>query len=98
MLQPCPGGGNMADKEDMPLSKLRGVASFDYDGSSALVRADVEEVARSFNELRDAKSWQQNVVGQKVELTEQCFFVFRLNGHSWTNIIGRDRLVVDMLT
>lgn len=74
------------------------MASFDYNGTTVLARANVDDTARAFNDFRSAKRWLQNVAGQKVELADQCFFAFRLNGHLWTNILGRDRMAMDFFT
>jgi hypothetical protein len=72
-------------------AEMRGVVSFDYDGISVHVRADVEPVARALSEVRGARVWEQDVIGREVALGEQCFVVFRLNGHTWTHVLARDR-------
>ena len=74
------------------LSEMRGVCSFSYNGTTIFTRADVEDVARSLSEHRGANRWQQNVVDREVELSHQCFFIFRFNGHSWTTIIARNNV------
>lgn len=80
------------------IAEMRGVCSFEYNGTTVFVKACVEDVARVLSEERNANRWQQNVVDQEVELSEQCFFVFRFNGHTWTNIIARNHLVADLFT
>ena len=77
------------------MNALRGIGSFSYSVRTILCRSDVNSVAQVITDMREAKSWQQNVVGQVVELTEQCFVVFRLTSHQWTQIIGRDRVDID---
>ncbi|MDX2244878.1 MAG: hypothetical protein NW224_29740 [Leptolyngbyaceae cyanobacterium bins.302] len=92
----------MANHEDEnqneSVAEMRGVCTFEYDGTTLFVKADVEAVARSLSEERNASCWQQNVVGQEVELAEQCFFIFRFNQHTWTTVIARDHSVVDFAT
>lgn len=72
------------------LAELRGVCYFDYSGTTIFVKADVEDVARSLREHRSTYQWYKNIVNREVELSHQCFFVFRFNGHSWTTIIPRN--------
>jgi hypothetical protein len=76
--------------EREPFSKMRGVCSFDYNGTTIFIRADVEDVAPSLSKHRGANRWQQNIVNQEIELSSQCFFVFQFNGHMWTTIIARN--------
>ena len=79
--------------ERKPLSELRGVCSFDYNGTTIFIRADVEDVARSISEQRVTNKWQRNIVDLEVELSHQCFFIFQFNGHNWTTIIPRNRSI-----
>jgi hypothetical protein len=72
------------------LAELRGVCSFNYNGTTIFVKADVEDAARSLREHRSTYQWHKNIVNREVELSHQCFFVFRFNGHSWTTIIPRN--------
>lgn len=86
------------ENQNESVAEMRGVCSFDYNGTTIFVRDNIEAVARSLSGERHASRWQQNVVGQEIELAEQCFFVFQLNGHTWTSIIARDHLCIDLLT
>ena len=81
----------------VPLSEMRGVCSFNYNGRTVFVLADVESVASALTEERGASRWEKNVMNREVELARQCFFIFRFRGHIWTNIIGRDTLVLELL-
>lgn len=85
------------ENQSESFTEMRGVCSFEYNGTTIFVKAKVEDVACSLSEERNANLWQQNIIDQEVELAEQCFFVFRFNGHTWTNIIARDHLVVELL-
>jgi hypothetical protein len=81
------------DEDDYKsLAERRGVCSFDYNGSTIFVKADVEEVSRSLSEHHGTDRWHKNIVDREVELSHQCFFIFRLNGHNWTTIISRTSL------
>jgi hypothetical protein len=73
------------------LAERRGVASFEYNGSSVFLRAGVEQVAAALKARRKARIWRRDVFGQPVTIAEQCFFVFRLRGHRWTQVIARDQ-------
>lgn len=81
------------DEDDYKsLAERRGVCSLDYNGTTVFVKADVEDVARSLRGHRGTYQWHKNIVNREVELSHQCFFVFRFNGHSWTTIIARNSL------
>ncbi|RUR85701.1 hypothetical protein ACF3DV_24915 [Chlorogloeopsis fritschii PCC 9212] len=79
------------------ITDLRGVGSFNYNGTTVLCRSDVYSVAHVISDMRGAKTWRRNVVGQKIELTDQCFIIFRLRSHQWTQVIGRDRAAFNLL-
>ena len=72
------------------LRSTRGVASFEYNGKSIFVEADVDAVSDALAKHREALRRETDVADRAVELTKQCFFVFRFAGHTWTQIIGRD--------
>jgi hypothetical protein len=79
------------DEDDYKsLAERRGVCSFNYNGTTVFVKADVENVARSLREHRGTYQWHQNIVYREVELSHQCFFIFRFNGHIWTIVIPRN--------
>lgn len=69
------------------LMKARGVATFDYDNSMLLVRESVEQVAEEFVSIRKAALWEKGVQNAELTLTENCFFVFQLFGHAWSEIV-----------
>jgi len=39
----------------------------------------------------------KEAIDKPVKLTGQCFILFRLRGHRWTQILGRDHSVTDVL-
>lgn len=83
--------GIEVDEDDYKsLAERRGVCFFGYNGTTIFVKADVEDVARSMREHRGTYQWHKNIINREVELSHQCFFIFRLNGHSWTTIIPRN--------
>jgi ankyrin repeat protein len=75
-----------SDDETDDISSMRGVASFDGNDSTVMVRASVEAVAEKLKELREADVWQQDAYGEEVELTHRCFRVYRFAGQDWTLI------------
>ncbi|WP_425397377.1 hypothetical protein [Aeoliella sp.] len=79
----------MAEQES-ELATMRGVGSFEYNGSSVFVDADVEAVSAALAQHRGASAPEVDVAGREVELTKQCFFVFRFAGHRWSQVIGRE--------
>jgi hypothetical protein len=72
------------------VAEMRGVCSFNYNGTTIFVKADVEEVAHSLREHRGKYQWHKNIVDREIELSHQCFFVFQFNGHTWTTITPRN--------
>src|SRR3954468_20966338 len=80
-----------APKRILPdISKMRGVANFYYDNTLVLVKADVESVARELHAVRKGKKWDKEALDKPVTLSSQCFIVFRLRGHTWSEIVARD--------
>jgi len=77
-------------RQEVPLSDMRGVTSFEYNGKSVFVKADVEAVSAALAKHRRASLRKTDIAGKPVELAKQCFFVFRFAGHTWSQIIGRD--------
>ncbi len=67
-----------------------GIPSFDYNGKTILCLSDVESVSHALSINRKTLFWKKNIIDREIELTGQCFFVFRLNGYKWTHIIARD--------
>ncbi len=82
----------MSNSDPHSYRDMRGVLSFEYNGRSLFVKADATEVAKALADVRKASQLLIDVADRPVTLTQQCFFVFRLEGHSWTQIIGRDHL------
>jgi hypothetical protein len=78
------------ERKGLPLSELRGVVSFDYNNSLVLVQASVDVVSQTFAQMRGAAILQSNVAEREVELARQCFLLFRLKGHPWTQILDKE--------
>src|SRR3954462_6142089 len=79
----------MASKKkikEVPLSELRGVASFDTNESLVLVPASVDQVAAAFQKLRKLKTWVKQARGKTITVTEPSYVVYRLPGYKWTII------------
>lgn len=72
------------------IREMRGVSTFEYNGKSLFVKAGVAAVSTALSELRGGSEPQTCLSSKPVTLTKQCFFVFRLDGHLWTQIIARD--------
>jgi len=67
--------------------KARGIETTDYNNSAVLVRASVEEVGDTFmQEYPDAK-WSRDVLGRDIVPGQEGFFIFRLQGHCWTELL-----------
>jgi hypothetical protein len=76
-------------RQEEALSETRGVCSFDYNGTIIFVRSDVESVAHNISNNRNAV-WQRYIIDQEVMISDKSFFIFRLSGHEWTNVIASD--------
>jgi hypothetical protein len=63
----------------------RGIWLADYNNSLALVRAPVDDVALAFQ--RRTARWDRDVLGAEVVVGEEALFLFRLRGHSWTEVL-----------
>jgi hypothetical protein len=74
-------------KQEQPLSGTRGVSSFDYNGFIVFVQSSVEGVAHNLSNNKNAKR-QRDIIDKEVTIIDKSFFVFRLSGHEWTNIIA----------
>ena len=72
------------------IREMRGFSTFEYNGKSLFVKADVAAVSAALSDIRGATKLQTSLPAEPVTLTNQCFFVFRLAGHLWTHIIARD--------
>jgi hypothetical protein len=81
--------------ERQPISEMRSVGSFDYNGSTVFAKGNVEDVSRAIHERDSTSQWQKNIINREIELTNQCFFIFQFSGHVWTNIISRQYLNYD---
>ncbi|WP_017663024.1 ankyrin repeat domain-containing protein [Baaleninema simplex] len=69
-----------------PISEQRGLVSDCLNDNLILVKGDVEQVAEALCRVRNATVWKHDVFEQEVELTNECFIVFKFHGHSWTVI------------
>ena len=54
-------------------------------------------MTNALSRYRKARLVEKDIVNREVTLVEQCFFIFRLRGHKWTQIIARDRLIIDLM-
>ena len=79
------------------VTKMRGVGTFDYDGKSIWILADPEAVTDALSYVRKAKVVRKDLRNKSVKLTDQFFLIFRLEGHTWTQIIAGDRLILGLL-
>ncbi len=73
-------------KRQQPISEWRGLVSNNLNDRLILVKANVEQVAAAFCEVRNASIWLKNAFEKEVELTNLCYKVFQFTGHQWTNI------------
>jgi ankyrin repeat protein len=64
-----------------------GVPTFDLNEACLLVDGAVEAVAGAFKQHVGAKTWEQDVLGRAVTLSEASFAVFRLAGQPWSIIM-----------
>lgn len=78
-------------------AEMRGAFTFNYDGKSIWALADPEAVTDALSRSRKAGTVIKNAANQPVTLTDQCFFIFRLRGHTWTQIVARDQEVVRLI-
>jgi hypothetical protein len=63
----------------------RGLETTHYNNALVLVRAPVEEVAKALSSR--AQSWEPNALGREVVVGKEAAFVFRLKGHTWTEVL-----------
>jgi hypothetical protein len=83
---------NAEPQNESSVQNRRGVNSFEYNGRSIFVKADVDKVSAALAKHRGTSQRKTNIADRPVTLAKQCFFVFRFAGHTWTQIIGRDSL------
>ena len=74
---------------DVPLEQCRGIETIDWNEDLVLVRAQIEQVAQAFTQVRQANLWERDVYEREIEIIGQDFIVFRLRGHSWTLVHGK---------
>jgi hypothetical protein len=65
----------------------RGVTTFDTNDAAVLIAADVNEVAGAFAKSIGAKTWEKDVLGEKVKLAKRSYAVFKLAGSPWSAIM-----------
>ncbi len=70
----------------IPWEQCRGIESIDLNDNLILVQAPIEQVAQSFNQVRQVARWERDVYGREIEILGYSFVVFQLRGHSWTTI------------
>ncbi|WP_165246534.1 hypothetical protein [Paludisphaera soli] len=63
----------------------RGVESFAANRDLVLIKASVEEVGRAL--APEAAVWERDVLGREITLERSACFLFRLRGHSWTEVV-----------
>jgi hypothetical protein len=63
---------------------MRGVVTFDTNEILVLVHAPVEAVAEAFGRSAGLGTWVEGAHGQTVTISDPCYLVYRLKGHSWT--------------
>jgi hypothetical protein len=66
----------------------RGIWMTDYNNCLVLVRASVEDVCRSLKGY--TARCERDVLGGEISLAEEGFFIFRLRGHDWTEVLHND--------
>jgi hypothetical protein len=66
-------------------SQMRGIETTDYNNDLILVHAEVEDVAKAMAAY--AARWDRDVLDREVVLGAASAFVFRLQGHVWTEIL-----------
>ena len=74
------------ERSEEPWEKRRGTYTTDYNNTVALIRASVEEVARSL--AGQTGRWDQDVLGKEIIVSEESAFIFRLRGHPWTEVVA----------
>jgi hypothetical protein len=64
----------------------RGSRTTDYNNALTLIRAPVDDVIRALAD--HTERWERDVLGRDIVLGQQGgAFVFRLRGHSWTEVV-----------
>jgi len=68
-----------------PWESRRGVFTTDYNNSVTLIRASIDAVAGALAER--TQRWERDVLGREIVLGGESAFVFRLRGHTWTELV-----------
>lgn len=77
--------GPSVARAETPWENRRGFETIDYNNSCVLIRASIDEVG---NALADrAERWEQNVLAKEIVVDKEGAFIFRLRGHSWTEVV-----------
>ena len=72
-----------------PWESRRGMETTDYNNTLLLIRAPIDGVAHAL--VQRTERWEKDVVGREIVLGQFGAFVFRLNGHSWTEVVPEVR-------
>src|SRR5215468_239252 len=69
-----------------PWESMRGSWTTDYNNSLTLIRAPIDHVVDAL--ANRTERWERDVLGRDIVLGEQGgAFVFRLRGHTWTEVV-----------
>ena len=74
------------DNRELPIEERRGLDLEDNDDTLILVKAPLEASSQAFQRHCHADSWERDVLGKAVPVSERCFLSFRLTGQDWTVI------------
>ena len=75
-----------ATPSGIPWESKRGSWTTDYNNSLTLIRAPIDDVVDALADRTDR--WERDVLGRDIVLGEQGgAFVFRLRGHTWTEVV-----------
>jgi hypothetical protein len=69
----------------VPWESRRGFETIDYNNALTLIRAPIDEVAGAL--VDRTQRWERDVLGQEIVLGNYGAFIFRLRGHTWTEVV-----------
>jgi hypothetical protein len=81
----APSRGPSAARAETPWENRRGFETIDYNNSLVLIRASIDEVSRALADRTER--WEQDVLGKEIVVGKDGAFIFRLHGHSWTEVV-----------
>jgi hypothetical protein len=70
---------------DAPWENRRGFETIDYNNALILIRAPIDDIARALADR--TQRWERDVLGREIVLGNHGAFIFRLRGHTWTEIV-----------